>query len=97
MIRKYSILDVDGVKINTITADDKLIASDWYPGYGAALVDEGALEPDPPKPPPITKPDTWAVLIASEPMENGDKLDFKTGQVLKRTELIAEEVLNADA
>lgn len=85
MIRRYAVLDADGIKINTITADEKLVASDWYPGYGAALVDEGEDLPDPPKPDPVKKPDTWAVLAVkpAEPMQNGDKIDFKTGVVTK--------------
>lgn len=86
MIRRYAVIDADGIKINTITADDKLLAGDWYPGYGAALVDEGEDLPDPPKPEPIKKPDTWAVLDVkpTEPMQNGDKIDTKTGEVTKR-------------
>lgn len=87
MIRRYAVLDADGVKINTITADEELIKSDWYPGYGAALVDEGELEPDPPKPLPPRKPDTWKVLPQlAEPMVNGDKFDMKSGTVTKRIE-----------
>ncbi len=86
-IRRYAVIDSDGVKINTITADEKLVGTDWYPGYGAALIDEGEELPDPPKPPPVTKPDTWTVLPKlKEPMQNGDRIDLKTGEVTKREE-----------
>lgn len=86
MIRRYAVVDADGVKVNTITADEALIAGDWYPGYGAALVDEGEVLPDPPPPPPPTKPDTWGVLpfVLAEPMANGDRIDLKTGEVTKK-------------
>lgn len=85
-VRQYAVLDKDGVKLNTITADEDLIASDWYPGYGAYLVDEGLLEPDPPKPEPVRKPDTWSTVLPAlaEPMQNGDRLDVKTGEVFKK-------------
>lgn len=85
-IRHYAVLDADGVKINTISADESLIASDWYPGYGAYLVDEGLMPQDPPKEPPPTKPQTFAVLpiALAEPLQTGDKLDVKTGEVIKK-------------
>lgn len=87
MIRRYAVLDADGVKINTITADDALVASGWYPGYGAALLDEGEDFPDPPKPEPVKKPDTWRVIEKiAEPMLNGDRLDFKSLVVVKRAD-----------
>lgn len=87
-IRRYAVLDADGVKINTITADDALIASGWYPGYGAALLDEGEDFPDPPKPEPVKKPDSWRVLEVKleEPLCNGDRLDFKSLVVVKRAD-----------
>ena len=96
MIRRYGVLDKDGVKINVITADEELISTDWYPGYGAALIDEGPDEPDPPKPPPVIKPDTWGVLpfILAEPMANGDKIDLKTGELTKRID--PEPVIGSD-
>lgn len=90
MIRLYSVLDADGVKINTITADDKLIGSDWYPGYGAYLVDEGENPADPLPAPPAVKPDTWdKVLTASVKMSTGDRLDVKTGEVTKAEAVVA--------
>lgn len=89
MIHLYSVLDADGVKINTITADEKLIGSGWYPGYGAYLVDEGENPADPlPAPPPV-KPDTWdKVLTVAVKMQNGDKLDLKTGTVSKAADAL---------
>lgn len=93
-VRRYGVLDADGMKVNTITADESLIVTDWYPGYGAKLVDEGEVEPDPPKPDPVKRPDTWGVLPAiAEPMLVGDKIDFKTGVVTKRPELQAAEAV----
>lgn len=91
-VRRYGVLDADGVKINVITADEALIQTDWYPGFGAALVDEGPLEPDPPKPPVPTRPKTWGVLsfVLAEPMVNGDKIDLKTGEITKRPEPVIE-------
>jgi hypothetical protein len=93
-IRRYAVLDTDGVKINTITADEKLIGTDWYPGYGAALVDEGEEQPDPPPAPPPVKPDTWGVLEVklAEPMLVGDRVDFKTMEVVKRVEEVAIDI-----
>lgn len=96
MIRLYSVLDADGVKINTITADEALIDSGWWPGYGAALVDEGE---NPPDPPPV-KPKTWQVLSALEtPMSNGDRLDIKSGVVTpKPVEIVPiSEIFVTDA
>ncbi len=90
MIRLYGVLDADGVKINTITADEAEVGKGWYPGYGAALIDEGENPPDPPKPQPVTKPETWVVLAKlAEPMVVGDKIDPKTGIVTKRKEDVA--------
>ena len=90
-IRLYGVLDADGTKVNTITADDVAVADGWYPGYGAALIDEGENPPDPPKEQPKGKPETWAVLPAlAEPMVTGDKYDFKTGEVIKRTEPVGD-------
>lgn len=99
-IRRYAVLDVDGIKINTITADPQLLNTNWYPGYGAYLVDEGEEQPDPPKPPPPTKPDTFSTVLPAlaEPMQNGDKLDVKTGEVFKKpvevAEVITEEIVS---
>lgn len=95
-VRRYGVLDADGVKITVITADEELIKSDWYPGFGAALIDEGPLEPDPPPPPIPTKPDTWGVLSFSlaEPMINGDRIDFKTGEVTKV--ILVDPILEVD-
>jgi hypothetical protein len=89
-IKRYGVLDADGVKINTITADDAQINTDWYPGYGAALVDEGDIEPDPPKPEPVKRPDTWGVLELrlAEPLLVGDRVDLKTLEVTRREDLI---------
>lgn len=84
-VHRYAVLDVDGVKINTITADDALISTDWYPGYGALLVEEGELLPEPPPPLPPRKPGTWRVYPQlPEPMVNGDRLDPATGVVTKK-------------
>jgi hypothetical protein len=88
MIKRYAVLDADGIKVNTITADEALIASGWYPGYGALLVDEGENPPDPLPPPPVVKPETWGTVYPklAEPMQTGDKLDVNTGEVIKRVE-----------
>lgn len=77
-VHRYAVIDADGTKINTITADDALIASGWYPGYGAALIDEGENPADPPKALPVLKPLTWVVLPKLDvPLANGDKIDLK--------------------
>src|SRR4051812_25471832 len=88
-IRRYAVLDADGVKVNTITADENLVAGDWYPGYGAALVDEGELEPEPPPAPPPVKPETWGVLDVkiTKPLLVGDRIDFKTGIITSREDI----------
>jgi hypothetical protein len=94
-VRRYGVLDADGVKINTITADPELLKTDWYPGYGAYLVDEGEVEPDPPKPLPPTKPETFSnvlVFVLAEPLQNGDKLDVKTGEVIKKSAEVIDPV-----
>lgn len=85
-VRRYAVLDADGVKVNTITADEELIASEWYPGYGAFLVDEGEVPPDPPKQIPPRKPDTFSAVLPAlaEPMQVGDRLDTKTREVTKK-------------
>ena len=84
MIRLYGVLDETGVKLNTITADDALVASGWWPGYGAKLIDEGENPADPPPAPPPVKPVTWRVLPpAKDKMSNGDRLDEKTGDVIR--------------
>lgn len=84
-VRRYGVLDETGMKISVITADEKLIASDWYPGFGVKLIDEGEVQPDPPPPPPPKKPESWGVLPQlAEPMVNGDIIDFKTGEVSKK-------------
>lgn len=86
MTRRYAVLDADGVKLNSITADESLIGSGWYPGYGAYLVDEGEVLPDPPKPVAPRKPETFSVVLPAlaEPMQYGDKLDIKKGEVIKK-------------
>lgn len=90
MIRRYGVLDANGVKLSTITADDAVVNAGWYPGYGAALIDEGENPPDPPKERPLGKPDTFVVLPAlAVPMNNGDQIDFKTLQVAKPVSLDA--------
>ncbi len=94
MIRLYGVLDADGVKISTITADEELLKTDWYPGFGAALVDEGENPPDPPPEKPPGKPDTWTVIAQlAEPMTNGDKIDFKTLEVTKAELIQADPIL----
>jgi hypothetical protein len=47
---------------------------------------KGELEPDPPPAPPPVKPDTWGVLDVklAEPLLVGDRVDFKTMEVVKR-------------
>ena len=91
MIKRYGVIDADGIKVNTITADEVLIASGWYPGYGAALIDEGEMPPDPPKEIPPSKPVTWTVLPKlAEPMVNGDKIDLVTGEVTKAADVIVK-------
>ncbi len=94
----YGVLDADGVKINTISLDDETLKTDWYPGYGAALIDEGEIPQEPPKEKPPTKPDTWGVLpfVLAEPMQNGDKIDFKTGDVVKAADIIAFDPIGID-
>ncbi len=97
-VRLYAVLDADGTKINTITADEDAVNSGWYPGYGAYLVDEGENPPDPPKEIPAGKPDTWAVLPElAEPMTVGDTLDIKTGTVIKRKDPIADPIADVIA
>jgi hypothetical protein len=87
MIRRYAVLDADGFKISTITADEAAVNQGWYPGYGAALVDEGENPADPLPAIAPGKPDEWQVIAQlPQPMVNGDKLDVKTGEVIKRAE-----------
>ena len=90
MIRLYGVLDADGFKINTITADEDLVKSGWYPGYGAYLIDEGENPSDPPPALPPVKPDTWDTVLPAlaEPMIVGDRLDIKTGEVIKQAPVI---------
>lgn len=84
MIKRYGVLDADGIKMSTITADSDAVDGGWYPGYGAALIDEGENPPDPPKAQPAPKPKSFAVLPElSIAMSNGDQIDFKTLQVTK--------------
>lgn len=82
-VKRYGVLDANGVKINTITADDALLQTDWYPGYGAYLIDEGIEPVEPPPAPPPTKPATFDQVIPAlkQPMQNGDQLDVKSGTV----------------
>lgn len=97
-VHLYGVLDADGVKINTITADDKQIGTGWYPGYGAYLIDEGELPPDPPPAPPPVKPDTWDTPLPAleKPLNPGDKLDIKSGTVTTAAELAAAAEVVAD-
>lgn len=84
MIRRYGVLDADGVKINTILIDDQKLIG-YYPGYGAKLVDEGVQpqEPKAPLPPPMPKDFGVLGITPSQPMDVGDKIDFATGVVTK--------------
>lgn len=86
-IHLYAVLDADGVKVNTISAEESLLETNWYPGYGAYLVDEGLMSLDPPLAPPPVKPETFKVLpfVLAEPMQNGDTMDVKTGEVTKKS------------
>lgn len=89
-VHRYAVLDADGVKINTITADNGVVNSGWYPGYGAALVDEGIEPADPVPLPAPPKPANFSVLPPlSEPLSNGDRLDIATGEII-RAETAAE-------
>lgn len=80
--RRYAVIDADGVKINAIVIDGE----PYYPGYGAKLIDEGALPEEPKAARPPAKPDDFGVLAVTPdaPMEVGDRIDFKTGKVTKR-------------
>lgn len=73
-IHVYGVLDPNGVKLTDITADNALIGTGWWPGFGAALIDEGPLPPEPPPAPPPTMPNTWKVYPAlAIPMNVGDE------------------------
>ncbi len=79
MIRLYGVIDADGIKINTITADEDQVKAGWYPGYGAALIDEGENPADPPPVIAPPKPDAWLVLpVLPEPMTVGDQINLAT-------------------
>jgi hypothetical protein len=86
-IRLYAVIDADGYKINTILIDDQKLGG-YYPGYGAKLIDEGPQPEEPKAPPPPPKPEDFGVLDVqlAEPMLVGDRIDFKTGEVMKREE-----------
>lgn len=84
-ISRYAVIDADGFKVNTILIDDTRLDG-YYPGYGAKLLNEGPEPEEPKAPPPPPPPADFGVLdvIASQPMEIGDKIDFKTGEVIKK-------------
>jgi hypothetical protein len=98
-IRRYGVLDADGVKLTTILVDEKTV-TDYWPGYGAKLIDEGP-EPEEPKAPPAPpRPDDFGVIDfkLDAPMQPGDRIDFRTGEVTKaKLDPGVEEAVAADA
>lgn len=83
-VHRYGVLDANGVKLSTITADSDVVNAGWYPGYGGALIDEGLNPADPPKEQPAPKPSAFVILpVIPVTMSNGDKIDFKTLEVTK--------------
>lgn len=89
MIKFYGVLDSDGTKINTILIDDEKLEG-YYPGYGFKLIDEGEAPQEPKADPIPPKPSDFGVLDVklTEPMLIGDRIDFKTLEVIKRKEAI---------
>ena len=86
-IHIYDVFDSDGYKVNSILIDDRIVDTYW-PGYGAKLLDRGPAPVDPTPPPPPAKDPEFGVLALTnvEPMQTGDKIDFKTGIVTKKPE-----------
>lgn len=95
-IRRYAVLDADGFVVNTILIDEAS-AGKYWPGYGAKLLDVGLAPEEPKAPPPPPMPDDFGVLDVAvdltEPLRSGDKVDFKTGEVIRKKD---EPVADAD-
>ena len=89
-MRQYGVIDADGFKINTIVIDDAA-APVYWPGYGAKMIDEGAVPEDPKPAPPPPKPDDFGLLDfkLDKPMRVGDQIDFKTGVVTEKKDDVA--------
>ena len=83
-IGRYAVIDETGKKLNGILIDDNTAVVFW-PGYGVALVREGEQPPDPSLPPPQPKPVDFGILdiTPDKPMDIGDSIDTKTGEVTK--------------
>ncbi len=82
--KRYAVVDVNGVKINSVAADEDAVKSGTYwPGYGAGLVLEGDLPQDPPPIPPPAKDPNFHLfdITPSAPMNVGDSIDLQTGKV----------------
>lgn len=85
-LKRYAVVDADGNHLNTIVQDMDNARTDWWPGYGAKLIDMGEEKVDPPPAARPQRPADFGVvdLPNFDPTFGpGDKVDLKTGQVIK--------------
>lgn len=89
-VRRYAVLDANGVKINCILIDDPMPANYW-PGYGSYLMDEGPADPKAQyTPPTISSALPVTDVTPDKPMQIGDTISLVTGKVTKFVPTIAQ-------
>jgi hypothetical protein len=95
-VRRYAVVDAEGVKLSSVRIHADALA-DYYPGYGARLVEEGTV-PESPRVDPPVKPQDFALLgvTPDQPMDVGDRIDFETGRVTKPEPEQAVEAVSVD-
>src|SRR5262245_23908619 len=80
-LRRYAILDINGLCVNVVLVNDPMPTNYW-PGYGFYLVDQGAVPPITPDPGP-----TISTLLNTPPVapnrriQIGDVMIINTGTV----------------
>lgn len=87
-IHRYIVVDADGSYRNTILVDQD-IAGQYWPGYGAGMIDMGPEKPEVLPPPPIIKPKDFGILDIKldQPMQEGDMVDLQSGTVMKAAQI----------
>jgi|SRR5262245_7550286 len=79
--RRYAILDVNGLCVNVVLVDDPMPTNYW-PGYGFYLVDQGAVPPIQPDPgPTISTLLNVPGVTPNKKIQIGDVMVINTGTV----------------
>jgi hypothetical protein len=79
--RRYAVLDINGLCVNSILVDNPMPANYW-PGYGYYLVDQGAVPPIDPDPgPTISTLLQVPSVTPNRKIQIGDVMSLANGMV----------------